>query len=197
MPPCICPTALLARTNCQSTPATRGDEPFTVPPVEQKPSPKAFLTVLSYLYHTLWTIYYTLARAVLGIAKILLWLARTLFWLVIQIGRGFIAIARPALRFLAFVLLIVAAIALVADLTPYIDHGRNFTFTSVTTHWQTISPTSLQGAQTSITLTAGEWAWNALSVLVLNFPTFFVFGMFGCLAAYLGRRQSTLNVYAN
>ena len=153
--------------------------------------------MLSFIYRGLLDVFNILAWVVVAFFKLLIWLIKSIVWLSRQFALGLLAIARPSMRFLAFVLFIIATIALVADMTPYLDHDQPMTSTVVSDHWQTISPLSLAATKSQVTSSVGAWAWATIEFLILNFPTYIVFGALGLLAAYLGKRRNTIDVYVN
>ncbi len=143
------------------------------------------------------SLFHTLKSTLGAILKFAILTARALWWIVRTIFRVILALARPSMRFVAFILFIVAVIALVADLTPFMDHGTPPSITTVAEHWKDISPLSLAATEKTVTNSTGQWAWQLLQIMVLNLPTFFIFTALGLLAAYLGRHRNTLNIYVN
>jgi len=77
------------------------------------------------------------------------------------------------------------------------DHGDTPSMTTAAEHWKSISPRSFIAVEHSVIENAGQWAWQLLQLLVFNLPTFFIFGVLGLFAAYLGRQRKELNVYVN
>jgi len=102
-----------------------------------------------------------------------------------------------ALRFLAALFAVVAILALVADVTPRLSGRTTFEATSIETHWEKLSPSTLKGARESLSQTVSPFAWNVLEKGVLELPTFVLFGGLAALFGYVGRRRSRVNVYVN
>ncbi|MEO1207104.1 MAG: hypothetical protein AAFV45_12310 [Pseudomonadota bacterium] len=109
---------------------------------------------------------------------------------------GFIgSIVRPAVRFLAFVFLIIAAVALVADLTPWLSGVGAFQSTSLGDHWRGIARVTLQ--KTEAGAEALQWGLPVLLNILLQTPTYVLFGILGAVLSLAGRRSEPINVYAN
>lgn len=104
-------------------------------------------------------------------------------------------IVRPAMRFLAYLLLMIAAVAFVADLTPMLTGVGGFEALSVADHWRSVAPGSLQKFETA----AGTMGWvtQRVTAFVLATPTWVVFAVLGGLASLAGRRPERINVFAN
>ncbi len=107
-------------------------------------------------------------------------------------------IPRAAFRFLSSLFLLIAVIALVADLTPMISAGGALQATSVTEHWEGLSPASLKGAKAAISKSAaGSWLWDNVIGVAIAWPTFVLFGLLALVAGVAGRRRKTIDIYAN
>lgn len=124
-------------------------------------------------------------------------LAKFLFWMIVFLFRGFLAVARPAMRLFAYIFAIVATIALVSDVTPAMNGVRDFVATPFVGHWKEFAPLSLEGAKQSVENFAGPWAWQTMLFVALGLPTFVLFGLLGAAAALGGRRRDVLNVFVN
>lgn len=101
------------------------------------------------------------------------------------------------LRFIAGLLLLVAVIALVADLTPWLQGGKPFASTSFVKHWTDMAPATLKAAQASVTRAAGAWAWDLFVAKPIRLPTWMLFGMLAGLFGWLGRRRRRVDVFVN
>lgn len=99
-------------------------------------------------------------------------------------------------RFFAFVFLLIAVIALVADLTPVLNGTGAFTPVSLEAYWQAFATGSHQAAQAAVARVLGKEAWAPVSVL-LSIPAFAAFGLLGILSGYLGRRRRRIVVFSN
>ncbi len=108
-----------------------------------------------------------------------------------------VGVALPALRFLAFVFLLVGTIALVADATPALDGFGPFEPTLFVDHWRGLAPKSVTAAQAALSEATHPWVWDIGVSSLINLPTFFIFGVLGLLAALVGQRRERLDVFVN
>ena len=99
-------------------------------------------------------------------------------------------------RFVAWVLLLVAMIALVSDLTRAAN-GLPFTVTSTLGYWKSVSPQSLAATATAIQRSVHPLLWDPVCVRLLGLPIWLLIGGFGLLMAVLGRKKRRVNIYAN
>lgn len=100
------------------------------------------------------------------------------------------------LRVLAGALLLIAALALVSDVTRSLNSHASVV-TSVATHWRAISPQSLANAQGAVKGHLHPLVWDPLIWRLLLLPTWFLFGALGGLVALLGRRRRRVNIFIN
>ncbi len=131
-------------------------------------------------------VYWTVVLAV----RATIWFAKWTFNLVV-------GVALPALRFLAFVFLLVGTIALVADATPALDGFGPFEPTLFVDHWRGLAPKSVSDAQRALSEATHPWVWDIGVSSLINLPTFFIFGVLGLLAALVGQRRERLDVFVN
>jgi hypothetical protein len=133
--------------------------------------------------------------------KLAIWtavfLARAVVWLCQGLLNLIVSIGLPALRFLAFVCLLVAAIALVSDATPELEGYGRFEPTLFVEHWRSIAPNSVASAQQAVSNSTHPMIWNLGIAPLINLPTYLIFGALGVLAAMAGRRREKLNVFVN
>lgn len=122
--------------------------------------------------------------------KALVWMAKGTLNLIAAVGL-------PALRFLAFVFILVATIALVADLTPMLDGFGPFEPTQFVDHWRALAPKSVTSAQQAVSNASHPLVWDVLIAPIVNLPTFLLFGLIGLGATFAGRRREAVNVYIN
>ena len=108
-----------------------------------------------------------------------------------------VGVALPALRFLAFVFLLVGTIALVADATPALDGFGPFEPTLFVDQWRGLAPKSVSSAQTAVSEATHPLVWDIGIGSLINLPTFFIFGVLGLLAALVGQRRERLDVFVN
>lgn len=102
------------------------------------------------------------------------------------------------LRFLAGVLLLIAAIAAIYDGTRALDKGGGqIAMTSLGEQWSKLAPVSYKNAQNVVRRYSHPLIWDELIQRVLLLPTWAVFGTLGLVVAYVGRRRRRINVFAN
>lgn len=101
------------------------------------------------------------------------------------------------LRLLGGFCLIIAVIALVADMTHRASGPRNQLLTPVAQHWGEIAPGTLTATQRLVRagLHPAAWDWAVRPLIAL--PTAVVFGVAGCGLAYAGRRRRRINIFRN
>jgi hypothetical protein len=99
-------------------------------------------------------------------------------------------------RFIAWVLLLVAMIALVSDLTRAAN-GQAFSVTSTLGYWKNVSPQSLATTATTIQRSIHPLLWDPVCVRLLGLPIWLLIGGFGLVMAVLGRKKRRVNIYAN
>lgn len=139
---------------------------------------------------------------------LLMWPFKLAYWTVILLVRAIIWIAKgtlnliigvglPALRFLAFIFILVATIALVSDATPALDGFGTFNPTLFVEHWRGLAPNSVAAAQNAVSNATHPLVWNVFIGSIINLPTFVIFGLLGALAALTGRRREQLDVFVN
>lgn len=101
------------------------------------------------------------------------------------------------LRFVASLFLLVAVVALVADLTPWLQGGKGFSATSFAKHWGDLAPATLQNAKLAVSRSLGPWAWDWVIASVIRLPTSVLFGLIAIASGWLGRRRRRVDVYVN
>lgn len=101
-----------------------------------------------------------------------------------------------ALRFLALLLLLVAAVALATDATRAY-WGEGTVFTPLSKHWSDLAPNAMVSARRSVAgLTdARVWDWGIAPLLKL--PAWMSFGALGIALGWIARRRRRVNIYAN
>lgn len=102
-----------------------------------------------------------------------------------------------ALRFLAALFLLIATLALVTDVTPWLQGSGPFTAAACLDHWDMISPASREAAERAFAESSTPWLWTWILSPVLSLPTFVLFGVLGVLSGYAGRHRHRINIYQN
>lgn len=103
----------------------------------------------------------------------------------------------PVLRFLGGLLLLLAAITLITDITNArggVDAG---TFTvSLARHWANLLPASAASSQRAIQALS-PLLWNGLVKWLLAIPAWMFFAVLGAALSWAGRRRRRINIYVN
>lgn len=100
------------------------------------------------------------------------------------------------LRLLAGIFLLLASLALIADVTRSMN-SRTTVTTSVATQWRSVSPQSLTNAQNAVSKHIHPLVWDPLIWRLLLLPGWFLFGAIGLILALLGRRRRRANIFIN
>ncbi len=99
-------------------------------------------------------------------------------------------------RLLAGAFLLLAAIAVVSDVTRTIN-GSGLVVTSLAVHWKAMAPQSLAAAQQVVSRSVHPWLWDPMIWRVLLLPSSLIFATIGISLAILGRRQRRVNIFIN
>jgi hypothetical protein len=102
-----------------------------------------------------------------------------------------------ALRFLASVFLLMAAVVLVADMTLARPGTAGGLLTSLGQHWQALAPQGMAAAQKSMQAGALKHVWGYAIRPLLVMPSWLLFLAIGLMFAYVGRRRRKVNVFIN
>jgi hypothetical protein len=101
------------------------------------------------------------------------------------------------LRLLGTWSLIVAIVALVADVTRSLALGGAITFTTLGKQWFDLGRGSLNAFQAALERYIHPLAWDPVATSVLQTPTWVVFATLGLLLYLAGRRRERVNIFAN
>jgi hypothetical protein len=104
---------------------------------------------------------------------------------------------RTAMRVLAYPLLLLAAVALITDVTRTASSDAGMVVTSLAEHWRAIAPATFDAARAAVTRRVGIWLWDPMILSVLRLPGWLALGGLGLALSYAGRRRRTVNVFAN
>jgi hypothetical protein len=102
-----------------------------------------------------------------------------------------------ALRFLASVFLLFAAVILVADITLARPGTASGLMTSLGQHWQSLAPQGMAAAQKSMQTGGLKYVWSYAVRPLLSMPSWLLCLSVGLLFAYVGRRRRRVNVFIN
>jgi hypothetical protein len=102
-----------------------------------------------------------------------------------------------ALRFLGSLLLIVAVVALVSDVTSYQTTRKSPMLTPLGKHWADYSPNTLAGAQRTIARSVHPALWDPVIKSVLPVPTCVLLGGLGLFLVWAGRKRRRVQLFTN
>ena len=100
------------------------------------------------------------------------------------------------LRALAWLLLLVAVIVLVNDVTRAAGGNGSVMATSLS-HWKQTSPASFASAAAFVQKSLHPKLWDPVIVRLLMLPMWVLLGALGLLFAVLGRKKRRINIFAN
>lgn len=101
------------------------------------------------------------------------------------------------LRFFASLFLLVAVVAFVADLTPWLQGSKPLAATSFSKQWSDMAPATMQTAKAAVTRSLGAWSWDWLIGSVIRLPTSVLFGLLALACGYAGRRRRRVDIFVN
>ena len=99
-------------------------------------------------------------------------------------------------RVFAWILLLIAMVALVGDFTRAANGGA-FAMTTTFGYWKGVSPQSLAASAAYVQRSLHPWLWDALAMRVLLLPIWFLLGSLGLVLAIVGRKKRRVNIFAN
>jgi hypothetical protein len=102
-----------------------------------------------------------------------------------------------ALRFLGFLCVLVATIALVSDVTLSGTRNRPALLTPASVHWSDLSPGTLVAAQKAVRSATHPLVWDVVARPVLGLPSAVLFAGLGGLLFFIGRRRRRVVLYTN
>ena len=100
------------------------------------------------------------------------------------------------LRCIAWVLFLLAIIALVGDLTRAAN-GGSAAMTTVFGYWKTVSPQSVAEAAAFVRRHLHTFFWDQVAMRVLLLPLWLMIAAIGLTCAVLGRKKRRVNIFAN
>jgi hypothetical protein len=105
--------------------------------------------------------------------------------------------ARTGLRFMAYPLMLLAAVALIYDATRTASGDAGLVVTSLGEHWETIAPANFEATKALVARRGAAWLWDTIVLGMLRLPGWLALGGLGLALSYAGRRRRTANVFAN
>ena len=129
--------------------------------------------------------------------RVCLVILRALLKIVAAVLRGLATVAKPAMRFLTYLFLIIAVVSFVADFTPALNGLKDYSSTTLREHLNDFAPTALEAAKNVAIKNVGAWTWNNIAETILGFSTTLLFAILSGLTAFAGRHREKLEVYAN
>lgn len=102
------------------------------------------------------------------------------------------------MRFISSLLLLIAVVALVADVTHMRTGAtKGFQPTTISRQWQDFAPASLQSAKAVVGRKTHPLVWSLGVWPVIHTPVFVLFGILAALFGYLGRRRRRVEIFTN
>lgn len=102
-----------------------------------------------------------------------------------------------ALRFLASVFALLAAVIFVVDYSRPETAGKGLTLTSIGDHVTALAPQALPSARAFVAEYGVEGIWNFIMNPLLAMPGCVAFALLAIIAGYAGRRRERINVFIN
>ena len=99
-------------------------------------------------------------------------------------------------RFFAWVLLLIAMVSLVGDLTRAANGGP-WAMTTTYGYWKSVSPQTLATSAGFVQKSLSPILWDTVVVRVLLLPGWFLIGGLGLILGVLGRKKRRVNIFAN
>jgi hypothetical protein len=99
-------------------------------------------------------------------------------------------------RTLAALVLLLAAVALISDVTQSMSAGR-MVVTPLANQWRALSPQSLTATANAVKSGLHPLVWDLLLWRLLLLPGWLSLGSIGVLLGMLGRRQRRVNIFIN
>jgi hypothetical protein len=106
-------------------------------------------------------------------------------------------VVKGLLRFLASVVLMVAVIAAVNDVTRSMAAGDRLPPVSTYEHWSKLAPVTLTATRNAVQRNTHPLVWDPVLTTILRLPAWALFGVLAALLAYAGRRRREVNIFAN
>jgi len=100
------------------------------------------------------------------------------------------------LRLLGGMLLLIAVIALVSDVTHMQTRPPPVAFSTIDGHWTELAPQFHATARASVERIAA-FLWDPVLATILRLPTWIALSMLGIGFCYLGRRRRKVEIFAN
>lgn len=94
-------------------------------------------------------------------------------------------------------LMLIAVLALISDLSRPLAGTGPFVPTSIARQWQALAPASMQAAKAAVSRATHPLVWDPLILRAISLPLFVLFGALAVFVGYLGRRRNRVNIYTN
>ena len=107
------------------------------------------------------------------------------------------SIAQPVYRFFAWSLLLVAALALIHDVTQAQLPQAPAAWTSIEDLWLALAPASHAAAIAAVTGKLHGLVWDALLAPLLRWPMALTLGLLAVLFFWLGRQRQQIVIFTN
>ena len=106
------------------------------------------------------------------------------------------ALVQPALRFIAWLLILLAVMTFVADYTRW-QYTADAPAATFAQYWQDLAPDSLASAAAYFDSRGFGFVWDPIVTAVLSLPVWITLGIGAALFMYAGRSRERLSIYAN
>lgn len=114
-----------------------------------------------------------------------------------QIVRGIWSSLQPPLRFLGWLSILLAVIALINDLTLYQIGMRETVATPLSAYIKSVAPESLAAFQRFIETQSSPILWAPVVQAILDLTPWISFTILGLALMWIGHRRERLNVFVN
>jgi hypothetical protein len=102
-----------------------------------------------------------------------------------------------ALRFLSFLLFVLAAVALATDVTRARTTPGQGVLIPLEKHWRDLSPTTHEDARRAVIRSTHPLVWSVALAPVLLPPAWLVFSAGALILGYLGRHRRRIRIFTN
>ena len=100
------------------------------------------------------------------------------------------------LRILAGIVLLIAVIVLISDITR-VSTGGSVALTSTLSYWKSAAPQSLTAVSGFVQRNLHSALWDGFLVRILLLPAWSLLGALGVILALIGRKKRRVNIYSN
>ncbi|MEO0673262.1 MAG: hypothetical protein AAFZ05_14680 [Pseudomonadota bacterium] len=106
------------------------------------------------------------------------------------------ALLQPALRFIGWLLILLAVMTFVADYTRW-QYTADAPAATFAQYWRDLAPDTLAAAAAYFETQGLALIWDPVITTVLSLPVWITLGVGAALLMYAGRVRDRLSIYAN